>query len=63
MGYEQSTLFLIQSRASELYQFKKDVRENTNKFYQTRNNSSMSGYTKRIQSYKKFETFDSKKIK
>ena len=63
MGHEQSKSSHIQSKASILYQFKKDVKESTNKFYQARNSSSISNYTKRIQSYKKFETFDTKKIK
>lgn len=53
----------MQSRVSSIEKFKKEVKERTNKFYQSRNSSAFSSYDKRIQSYKNFEKFDNHKIK
>ena len=63
MGHQQSKNKLKQSRVSVIYEFEKNVKNRTNNFYQNKNASSMSNYQKRIQSYKKFQDYDSQKIK
>jgi predicted nucleic acid-binding Zn-ribbon protein len=46
-----------------IYQLKKDIKDNTNKFYQSKNSQSLKTYQTRIKSYKKFTQDDSQKIK
>lgn len=63
MGHQQGKSGIIQSRASEIYQFKKDVKESCNKFYQSRTGSSLKNYKASIETLKEHKETDHERIR
>lgn len=62
MGRQSSTPSSTQSRVHQIYQAKKEGKNNFNQFYQSRTGSSLRNYQTRIDSYREYRQTDAQRI-
>lgn len=54
---------LAQSKAHQIYESKKEIKQNTNQFYQSRTGSSLKNYQSRIETFQEYKQHDHEDIR